>query len=239
MIRLENVWRTYRVGDEEVHAVRNVSLEIGPGEHVALIGPSGSGKSTMLHVLGCLDRPTRARTASTAATSRLAVGGGALAAAPPPDRLRVPVLPPGAAPVAPSQRRAADAASPASRGTSAASGRSARSTRVGLTPRAAHRPDQLSGGERQRVAIARAVVMDPTLLLADEPTGNLDRPRRRGDGAARGDERRGLTLIVVTHDPAIARPRPPRGGATADAGATGPGRRRPEAPAATTAGGGG
>ena len=204
MIRLEEVWRTYKVGDGEVQALKGVSLEIAGGEHVALIGPSGSGKSTMLHIVGCLDRPTRGRyvfegrevgSLSEDERSQLRrhrIGFvfqffhllprlSALA------NVELPMLFAGTP--AGERRDRAQAALDA----------------VGLAPREAHRPDQLSGGERQRVAIARAVVMDPAVLLADEPTGNLDRASALEVMALlEGMNRRGLTLVVVTHDPAIA-----------------------------------
>ncbi|MCJ7440128.1 MAG: ABC transporter ATP-binding protein [Thermoanaerobaculaceae bacterium] len=204
MIQLEDVWRIFRVGEGEVHALKRVSLTIKRGEHVALVGPSGSGKSTLLHIVGCLDRPTKGRyllegrevgTLSEEERSlirRHRIGFvfqffhllprlSALA------NVELPMLFAG---TPPEERRE----------------RAAQTLKaVGLSHRATHRPDQLSGGERQRVAIARAVVMDPAVLLADEPTGNLDR-------ASAGEvmeliERmnaRGLTLVVVTHDPAIA-----------------------------------
>jgi len=204
MIELDRVWRTYRVGDGEVHALADVSLSIGAGEHVAIVGPSGSGKSTMLHVLGCLDRPTsgayrfdgrdvgalseeersllrRRRIGFVFQFFHLLPRLSAL------GNVELPMLFAG---VATDERR----------------DRAARAlAAVGLTGRAGHRPDQLSGGERQRVAIARAVVMGPSLLLADEPTGNLDRASARDvmellEGM-RGD---GVTLVVVTHDAAVA-----------------------------------
>ncbi len=204
MIELDDVWRTYPVGEVEVHAVRAVSARIAGGEHAALVGPSGSGKSTLLHILGCLDRPTRGRylfkgrevgQLAEAERTRLrrhdigfvfqffhllprltALGN-----------VELPMLFAG---VGREERR--ERAAQALR-------------RVGLERRAHHRPDQLSGGERQRVAIARAVVMSPSLLLADEPTGNLDRSSG-GEVMALLEEmnREGLTLLVVTHDPAIA-----------------------------------
>jgi len=204
VIQLEEVWRIFRVGEGEVHALKRVSLMIERGEHVALVGPSGSGKSTLLHIVGCLDRPTRGRyllggrevgTLSEEERSlirRHRIGFvfqffhllprlSALA------NVELPMLFAGTPPEE-RRERAAQALKA-----------------VGLSHRATHRPDQLSGGERQRVAIARAVVMDPAVLLADEPTGNLDR-------ASAGEvmeliERmnaKGLTLVVVTHDPAIA-----------------------------------
>ncbi len=204
MIRLEDVWRTYTVGESEVDALKSVSLEIARGEHLALIGPSGSGKSTMLHIVGCLDRPTRGRyllegreVGSLSEDERshlrrhrigfvfqffhLLPRLSAL------GNVELPML--FAGPPAGERRERAAAALDA----------------VGLAPRAAHRPDQLSGGERQRVAIARAVVMDPAVLLADEPTGNLDRASAlEVMSLLEGMNRRGLTLVVVTHDPAIA-----------------------------------
>jgi putative ABC transport system ATP-binding protein len=205
VIQLEGVWRTYRVGDGAVHALRHVSLAIRRGEHVAVIGPSGSGKSTLLHVLGCLDRPTAGRytfagrevgTLSDEERSALrqkSIGFvfqffhllPRLTAL---GNVELPMLFAGV----PAQERRERAL--------------AALAAVGLAPRAGHRPDQLSGGECQRVAIARAAVMSPELLLADEPTGNLDRA-----AAAEVMElleamhARGLTLVVVTHDPAIAK----------------------------------
>jgi len=204
VIALEQVWRSYRVGDAEVHALAGVSLRVAAGEHLAVIGPSGSGKSTLLHVLGCLDRPTagsyrfEGRDVGSVSEQersllrrhrigfvfqffhllpRLSAAGN----------VEMPMLFAG---VARHERR-----SRAERALAA----------VGLTPRAHHRPDQLSGGERQRVAIARAVVMGPSLLLADEPTGNLDRSSAREVmELLESMQRQGLTLVVVTHDPAIA-----------------------------------
>ncbi|MFI5165045.1 MAG: ABC transporter ATP-binding protein [Thermoanaerobaculales bacterium] len=204
MIQLEKVWRTYRVGEGEINALREVSLEIARGEHLALIGPSGSGKSTLLHIVGCLDRPTR---------GRYLLEGREVGALSEEERsllrrhrigfvfqffhllprlsalgnVELPMLFAGTPADARRERaaRALDA--------------------VGLSGRAAHRPDQLSGGERQRVAIARAVVMDPAVLLADEPTGNLDRHSAlEVMELLEAMNGRGLTLVVVTHDPAIA-----------------------------------
>jgi putative ABC transport system ATP-binding protein len=204
VIRLEGVWRTYRVGEGEVHALRDVSLEIARGEHVALIGPSGSGKSTMLHIVGCLDRPTKGRylfegrevgalsEEERSLLRRHRIGFvfqffhllPRLSAL---GNVELPMLFAGT-PTDKRRERAADALEA-----------------VGLAQRATHRPDQLSGGERQRVAIARAVVMEPAVLLADEPTGNLDRASAREVmELLESMNRRGLTLVVVTHDPAIA-----------------------------------
>jgi putative ABC transport system ATP-binding protein len=204
MIVLEGVSRVYHVGEGEVHALKGVSLTIERGEHVALVGPSGSGKSTLLHIVGCLDRPTRGRyllegrevgalsEEERSLIRRHRIGFvfqffhllprlSALA------NVELPMLFAGT-PLEERRERAAAALKA-----------------VGLSHRAGHRPDQLSGGECQRVAIARAVVMDPAVLLADEPTGNLD--RAAAIEVMELMERmnaRGLTLVVVTHDPAIA-----------------------------------
>ena len=204
MIRLEGIWRTYQVGDAEVHALRDATLTIERGEHVALIGPSGSGKSTLLHILGCLDRPTQGRylfdgrevgTLPDEERSRLRqrqIGFvfqffHLLARLTAQGNVELPMLFAGVS--REERRRRAGAALEA----------------VGLSHRAHHRPVQLSGGERQRVALARAVVMDPSLLLADEPTGNLDRHSAvEVMELLESMNARGLTLIVVTHDPAIA-----------------------------------
>jgi putative ABC transport system ATP-binding protein len=204
VIELDDVWRTYPVGEGEVHAVRAVSARIAGGEHAALVGPSGSGKSTLLHILGCLDRPTRGQylfkgrevgqlaEAERTRLRRHDIGFvfqffHLLARLSALGNVELPMLFAG---VGREERR--ERAAQALR-------------RVGLERRAHHRPDQLSGGERQRVAIARAVVMNPSLLLADEPTGNLDRSSA-GEVMALLEEmnRDGLTLVVVTHDPAIA-----------------------------------
>jgi putative ABC transport system ATP-binding protein len=204
MIELESVWRTFRVGDAEVHALADVSLRIAAGEHAAIVGPSGSGKSTLLHVLGCLDRPTAGayRFAGRDVGSlseeersllrRHRIGFvfqffHLLARLPAIANVELPMLLAG---VGRDERRARAEAALAA---------------VGLSPRAHHRPDQLSGGERQRVAIARAVVMGPSLLLADEPTGNLDRASAHDVmDLLESMQRGGLTLVVVTHDAAIA-----------------------------------
>ena len=204
MIELDGVWRIYRVGEGEVQALKHVSLTIERGEHVALVGPSGSGKSTLLHIVGCLDRPTRGRyllegrevgTLSEGERSlirrhRIGFVFQFFHLLPRLSALGNVELPMLFAGVAPEERR--ERASLALKA-------------VGLSHRAEHRPDQLSGGERQRVAIARAVVMDPAVLLADEPTGNLDRASA-GEvmELIEGMNAKGLTLVVVTHDPAIA-----------------------------------
>jgi putative ABC transport system ATP-binding protein len=205
VIELDRLSRTFEVGGEPVHALVEVSETIAAGEHVAIMGPSGSGKSTLLHLIGCLDRPT---SGSYRFDGREVAGLGERDL----DRLRqesfgfifqafhlVPrldargnvELPMIFAGVPRRERREkADAALAA----------------VGLAPRAEHRPSELSGGERQRLAIARAVAMRPQVLLADEPTGNLD---SRSSGVVLDLLDRlnaeGLTLLVVTHDPRVAR----------------------------------
>jgi len=203
VIELVGLSRHFRVGDQIVRALQDVNLTVPGGDYLALMGPSGSGKSTLLHILGCLDRPTAGtyvldgREVGSLPESALAEVRSRkigfvfqffhlvprLTAA---GNVELPMVLAG---VRPAERRERVVAALGS---------------VGLTDRAAHRPDQLSGGQRQRVAIARATVMGPSILLADEPTGNLDR--------ASGHEiieliesmnRAGLTLVVVTHDPEV------------------------------------
>ena len=204
VIRLERVMRSYQVGDSEVHAVDGVSLEIRRGEFVALMGPSGSGKSTLLNLLGCLDTPTSGtyvldgEAVQGLSEDRLAevrqrkIGFifQAYHLVPRMTAARNVELPLIFAGVEPKVRRERVRRALES---------------VGLTHRLSHRPDQLSGGERQRVAIARAMVMEPSILLADEPTGNLD--TRSGDEIVALLERLnagGLTIVLVTHDPRVA-----------------------------------
>jgi putative ABC transport system ATP-binding protein len=204
MLELSGIWRRYVVGDSEVNALRDVSLGVERGEHLAVMGPSGSGKSTLLHILGCLDRPT---------AGRYLFDGREVGSLPDDERSRLrqheigfvfqffhllsrltaqgnvelPMLFAGV-PRDERRQRAAKALEA-----------------VGLTDRVHHRPDQLSGGQRQRVAIARAVVMEPSLLLADEPTGNLDRASAvEVMELLEAMNRDGQTLIVVTHDPDVA-----------------------------------
>jgi putative ABC transport system ATP-binding protein len=205
MIRLEGISRTFDVGGEAVHALVDVREEIGAGEHVAIMGPSGSGKSTLLHILGCLDRPdrgvyellgrdvSRLDEAELSLVRRHTIGFvfQFFHLVPRLTALANVELPMVFAGIDPAERR------------ERALGRL---RAVGLEARAAHRPDQLSGGERQRVAIARATVLDPRLLLADEPTGNLDTASGRHVlEILEQMNASGLTLIVVTHDPAVAR----------------------------------
>jgi len=205
MIKLEQLCRNFQVGDQVVRALDKLNLEIASGEYVSIMGPSGSGKSTLLNALGLLDSPTSGdywlddiRTA-TMGDDELAVirqhkiGFVFQAFHLVPrmsafENVELPMVLAGLSPTE-RQRRVKTALE-----------------RVGLGTRVDHRPDQLSGGERQRVAIARAIVMEPTILLADEPTGNLDSKSGREIVDIMEDlNRQGLTLIVVTHDPAIGR----------------------------------
>ena len=203
MIELDGVERTYVVGGSPVRALRNVQLTIRGGEYVSIMGPSGSGKSTLLNILGCLDRPTAGsyrfageETASLAETQlshlrRYKIGFvfQFFHLVPRLTALENVALPMVFAGIPPAERsnRAREVLE-----------------QVGLLPRATHRPDQLSGGEQQRVAIARAVILKPALLLADEPSGNLDSASGREIlNLIEGMNQGGLTLIVVTHDPLI------------------------------------
>lgn len=205
MIRLRGVTRTFDLGGRPVQALRQVDEHIRAGEHVAIMGPSGSGKSTLLNILGCLDRPTAGSytldgravgeldDAELTLVRRNLIGFvfqffhlvERLDAA---GNVELPMIFAG---IGWRERR-----------------RRVRTklAEVGLADRADHRPSQLSGGERQRVALARATVMEPRILLADEPTGNLD----SGSGKQVLEllerlNKDGLTLVVVTHDPKVAR----------------------------------
>jgi putative ABC transport system ATP-binding protein len=203
IIEARGLTRTYPMGSAEVRALRSVDLCVEEGEFVALTGASGSGKSTLLHLLGCLDRPTSgAYLLEGRDVSRLTPDQRALVRNTSigfvfqtfnllPDitaleNITLPLL---------YRRSTADARRSAAVALSS----------VGLAKRAGHRPSQLSGGERQRVAIAGALVASPALLLADEPTGNLDTETGREILALLVDlNRRGRTILMVTHDPAIA-----------------------------------
>jgi putative ABC transport system ATP-binding protein len=201
MIELRAVSRVFQVGDASVHALRGLDLEVAAGEYLAIMGPSGSGKSTLLNILGCLDRPTSGTyrlegrevgslSDTDMAEVRLRKIGFVFQffhLVPRLSALANVELPMIFAGMPPRERREKASAALAA---------------VGLTPRAGHRPPQLSGGERQRVALARATVMGPAILLADEPTGNLDRASgREVVGVLEDLNQGGLTLIVVTHDP--------------------------------------
>jgi putative ABC transport system ATP-binding protein len=204
VIELERVSKVYEMGQEKLYALREVSERVEAGGYVALMGPSGSGKSTLLNVIGCLDRPTSGtyrldgQEVGHLSEAELSSIRGhkigfvfqtfhlvpRLSAT---ENVAFPMLFAG---IPRAERRArVEAALDA----------------VGLADRAEHRPAELSGGERQRVAIARATIMRPQVLLADEPTGNLDTAAGRQVLALlEGMNAEGLTLMVVTHDPSVA-----------------------------------
>jgi putative ABC transport system ATP-binding protein len=204
LIRLEDASKIYRMGDVEVHALRGVNLDIEQGEFTAVMGASGSGKSTLMNILGCLDRPSGGRylldgqEVSRLGTEQLAeirnrtIGFvfqsfNLLARTSALENVELPLLYAGT-PAA--ERHARAAASLA---------------QVGLADRAEHLPNQMSGGQQQRVAIARALVTRPRVILADEPTGNLD-SRTSVEVMALFQElgRSGITVVLVTHEPDIA-----------------------------------
>ncbi|MBV2194239.1 MAG: ABC transporter ATP-binding protein [Azonexus sp.] len=203
LIELSAIERRFLLGDTTVNALAGLNLHIDSGEYVAVMGPSGSGKSTLLNLLGLLDRPNagtyrlEGRDVTTLSPDEQATVRSTrigfvfqsfhlvprLTAA---ENIALPMMLAGIAP-AERQRRVARALSD-----------------FGLDNRADHKPDQLSGGQRQRVAIARATIMQPALILADEPTGNLD--RHTGEDVVNLLEAlngQGVTLIVVTHDPSL------------------------------------
>ena len=205
LIHLQKISRRYLMGTETVHALREVSLEIQRGEYVAIMGPSGSGKSTLMNLVGCLDTPTGG-TYELNGTQVSEMNDNQLAEIrnreigfifqtfnllPRSDALRNVELPLVYAGVGRRERREIAMSA---------------LTSVGLADRVHHKPNELSGGQRQRVAVARALVNKPSILLADEPTGNLD--------SKTGQEilvlfeelsRRGNTIIVVTHEEGVAR----------------------------------
>jgi putative ABC transport system ATP-binding protein len=204
-IEAVDVCRTYQLDGVSVEALRGVSLTVQPGDYVALVGPSGSGKSTLMHLLGGLDRPTG---------GRLVIGGRDVGTLSPPDMATLRNETIGfvfqAFHLLPRTSAVENVALPlVYRGVPARQRReraAAMLGRVGLGHRLDHRPNQMSGGEQQRVAIARALVTEPTVLLADEPTGNLDSVT----GAAvlelleRLNAEEGVALVMVTHDQEVA-----------------------------------
>ena len=204
LIRLQNISRRYQMGAETVHALRGVSLEIQRGEYVAIMGPSGSGKSTMMNLLGCLDSPTdgtyelNGSRVSEMNDNQLAeirnreIGFifQTFNLLPRSDALRNVELPLVYAGVPAAERRKTALETLAS---------------VGLADRVHHKPNELSGGQRQRVAVARALVNKPSILLADEPTGNLD-SKTGAEIMALFQQLadKGHTIIVVTHEEEVA-----------------------------------
>ncbi|MDD3678629.1 MAG: ABC transporter ATP-binding protein [Dehalococcoidales bacterium] len=206
MIKLENINKEYRMGEEIVHAVSGVSLEIKEGEFVALVGPSGSGKSTMMHIIGGLDTPT---------SGRVIVDGQNLSSASDKELSRYRNEKIGfvfqAFNLHPTYTATENVALPLIFSGIGQSNRMKMAAEaldiVGLAERASHRPNQLSGGERQRVSIARALVTQPKILLADEPTGNLDSKNGKHvmELLSQLNKEKGITLIIVTHDMEIAK----------------------------------
>ncbi|MBM3316579.1 MAG: ABC transporter ATP-binding protein [Candidatus Eisenbacteria bacterium] len=203
MIELRDIARAFIVGGRPVHALRGVTLSVRAGEHVAIMGPSGSGKSTLLHLLGCLDRPT-AGSYRLEGRETADLGEGELSSI---RRHKIGFVFQSFH-LVPRLTAAGNVELPMVFAGLPRAERAERIERalgaVGLQPRAGHRPDQLSGGERQRVAIARAMVMEPPILLADEPTGNLDsRAGLEIVELLEAMNASGLTLLVVTHDGGI------------------------------------
>ena len=205
LIRLQNISRRYQMGAETIHALREVSLEIDRGEYVAIMGPSGSGKSTLMNLVGCLDTPSSGsyelNGVNTSEMDDNQLAGirnreigfvfQTFNLLPRANALRNVELPLIYAGLSNEERKtmALDAL-----------------TQVGLADRIHHKPNELSGGQRQRVAVARALVTNPSIILADEPTGNLD--SRTGEEIMALFEtlsRKGNTLIVVTHEEEVAR----------------------------------
>ena len=204
IIHTEDLWRTYQMGAEEIHALRGVTFEIQRGEYVAVMGPSGSGKSTLMNLIGCLDTPTKGRYVlrgkivsemnddDLAAVRNREIGFvfqtfNLLPRATALHNVELPLVYAGV----PKEKRL-DRAKGALQ-------------MVDLADRMNHKPNELSGGQRQRVAVARALVMNPSILLADEPTGNLD--TQTGEEIMRLFERlheQGNTIILVTHEKDIA-----------------------------------
>jgi putative ABC transport system ATP-binding protein len=204
LIETRDLWKTYVMGDEEIHALRGVSIQIERGEYVAIMGPSGSGKSTLMNLIGCLDTPTKGsyllneKEVASMNDDELAqirneeIGFvfqtfNLLPRATALHNVELPLIYAGVSGKV-RQERARLALE-----------------KVDLMPRASHRPNELSGGQRQRVAIARALVNDPSILLADEPTGNLD--SKTGNEIMGVFDRLhggGNTIILVTHEAEIA-----------------------------------
>jgi putative ABC transport system ATP-binding protein len=207
VIAVKNLVKTYIVGDVEVRALRGVTLEVQRGEFLSVTGPSGSGKSTFMHIVGCLDRPTSGQyfldgqDVSRMSKDALAAvrnkkigfvfqGFNLLARTSALDNVELPLLYAGNAMKAAERHKRAMAVL----------------TAVGLADRADHHPNQLSGGQQQRVAIARALINNPSILLADEPTGNLDTKTSIEVMGIfqRLNQERGITVVLITHEKDIA-----------------------------------
>jgi putative ABC transport system ATP-binding protein len=207
LLRVRELVKTYQVGDVAVRALRGVTLGIDTGEFVAVVGPSGSGKSTFMHILGCLDRPTSGeywleeRDVSRLNDDELSAirnrqigfvfqGFNLLARTSAIENVELPLLYGSEKVPASERRRRAFAALQA----------------VGLADRAEHHPNQLSGGQQQRVAIARALLNNPSILFADEPTGNLDSRTSVEvmDIFQRLKQERGITIVLITHEQQVA-----------------------------------
>ena len=208
LIAADEITKTYAMEGAPVHALRGVTLDIRRGEFVAVVGPSGSGKSTFMHILGCLDRPTSGRylldgrDVSHLSDDELSSirnrqigfvfqGFNLLARTSALENVELPLLYENRMRIAPAERRRRAMAALAA---------------VGLQDRATHHPNQLSGGQQQRVAIARALLNDPAILLADEPTGNLDSRTSIEvmDIFQRLKDERGITIVLITHEPQVA-----------------------------------
>jgi putative ABC transport system ATP-binding protein len=204
MIELNGVSKTYRKpGEPPVKALDDVSLRIGAGEFVAILGPSGSGKSTLMNVMGLLDKPD-AGEYRLEGKSIASMGGRELAAL----RNRVIGFVFQSYHLLPRTTAIENVQLPLlySSRTDYARRSEAALAAVGLSDRRSHYASELSGGQQQRVAIARAIVNDPSVLLADEPTGNLDGPTARGIvDLFREQNRRGTTIVLITHDESVAR----------------------------------
>ena len=207
VISVRRLTKTYQVGEIAVHALRGISMDIQRGEFVTVVGPSGSGKSTLMHILGCLDKPTSGeylldgKDVSKLSDDQLSwirnkqigfvfQGFNLLSRTSALENVELPLLY-GGSNVSPSERRQRAMAALAT---------------VALTDRADHHPNQLSGGQQQRVAIARALMNNPSILLADEPTGNLDSRTSLEvmDIFQALKEKSGITIVLITHEPTVA-----------------------------------
>lgn len=210
LVELRNVSKIYRLGDEEIRALDDISLDIEEGEFISIIGPSGSGKSTLMHILGCLDSPTHgsiqldgvmiqnasSRELASIRNRKIGFVFQFFNLLPKLSVLRNVELPMIYSGIPGKERRERAMAALES---------------VGMANRAKHRPSQLSGGQQQRAAIARALVNNPRIVFADEPTGNLD--SHTGEAILqlfRSLSQKGRTIVLVTHDPEIAAVTPRR-----------------------------